>query len=164
MTPSKTTVFIVDDDPSVRKSLLRLIRSGGWRGEAFASAEEFLALPAFPGTGCLILDVCMPGMMGPELCDVMAARNITLPVIFLTGSAGFPEGIDPWGAGAVGFLVKPVEAEELMHVVRQTLKRHAAGQNDKHRPASLAGFQNEAAQTGVDSGGAAGLCLRAVQC
>ncbi len=147
MIRAETTVFIVDDDPSVRKSLLRLIRSGGWHGEAFASAEEFLALPPFSGTGCLILDVCMPGMMGPELCDVMAAKNITLPVIFLTGSAGFPEDIDPWSVGAEGFLVKPVEAEELMQVVRQALERHPA--------------QDE---TSVDSGHAAGLCLHAVQC
>ncbi len=148
MTHTKTTVFIVDDDPSVRKSLLRLIRSGGWHGEAYASAEEFLALPPFSGTGCLILDVCMPGMMGPELCEVMAAKNITLPVIFLTGSAGFPESINPWSAGAVDFLVKPVEAEELIQVVRQALERHAAAQDD----------------TSVDSGHAAGLCLHAVQC
>jgi two-component system, LuxR family, response regulator FixJ len=72
------TVFIVDDDPSVRKSLLRLIHSGGWHGEEFASAREFLAWPAFSGTGCLILDVRMPGMTGMELCGEMAARNITL--------------------------------------------------------------------------------------
>ncbi len=162
MTHTKTMVFIVDDDPSVRKSLLRLIRSGGWHGEAFASAQEFLALPAFSGTGCLILDVCMPGMMGPELCDVMAARNINLPVIFLTGSTGFPEGIDPWSSGAVGFLVKPVEAEELMQVVRQALERHAAAQDDKHRSGSLTGSHDEGEQFGVDSRLAADLCLHAV--
>ncbi len=161
MTRTETTVFIVDDDPSVRRSLLRLIRSGGWHGEAFASAQEFLALPAFSGTGCLILDVCMPGMMGPELCDVLAARNITLPVIFLTGSTGFPEDIDPWCAGAAGFLVKPVEAEELMQVVRQALERHAAAQNDKRRSGSL---NDEAEQFGVDSRHPADLCVHAVPC
>ncbi len=164
MTGTETTVFIVDDDPSVRKSLLRLIRSGGWHAEAFACAEEFLARPAFSGTGCLILDVRMPGMMGPELSIVMAARNITLPVIFLTGSAGLPEDTDPWSVGAVGFLVKPVDAEELLQTVRQALERHAAGQSNRHRPACFAESQNDVAQTGVDSEHAAGLCLHAVQC
>ncbi len=150
MTGAEPTVFIVDDDPSVRKSLLRLIRSGGWHGEALACAQDFLALPAFPETGCLILDVRMPGMMGPELCNVMAARNITLPVIFLTGSAGLPEDTNPWSTGAVDFLVKPVEAEELLQVVRRVLARHAAAQNHKYRPASLTRFRNEVAQMGAD--------------
>ncbi len=163
MTCTETTIFIVDDDPSVRKSLIRLIRSGGWHAEAFACAEEFLARPAFSGNGCLILDVRMPGMMGPELSAVMAARNITLPIIFLTGSAGLPDDIDPWSAGAVGFLVKPVDAEELLHAVRQAVERHAAAQNDDRRP-SFAGFDNEAAQTGVEPEHAAGLCLQPVQC
>lgn len=149
MTGTETTVFIVDDDPSVRKSLLRLIRSGGWHGEAFACAQDFLALPAFPETGCLILDVRMPGMMGPELCNVMAAKNITLPVIFLTGSAGLPEDVSPWSTGAVDFLVKPVEAEELLQAVRQALERLAAAQNHKHRPASLTGFHDEVVQMGM---------------
>ncbi len=140
MTGTDTTVFIVDDDPSVRKSLLRLIRFGGWHAEAFACAQEFLARPAFPGTGCLILDVRMPGMMGPELCNVLAARNVTLPVIFLTGSAGLPEDINPWSTGAVDFLVKPVDAEELLQAVRQVLEQPSAAQNQKREPGSLTGF------------------------
>ncbi len=150
MTGTETTIFIVDDDPSVRKSLLRLIRSGGWYAEAFACAEEFLARPAFSGTGCLILDVRMPGMMGPELSAVMAARNITLPVIFLTGSAGLPEDVNPWSAGAVDFLVKPVDAEELLQAVRQALEQQAAAQHDKHRPVSPTGFHCELVLAGQD--------------
>jgi len=128
MTRTDATVFVVDDDPSVRKSLLRLIRSGGWHGEAFASAQEFLARPAFSGTGCLILDVRMPGMMGPELCNMMAARNIALPVIFLTGHADIPEGVDAWNEGAVDLLVKPVDTEVLLQAIRLALERHAAAQ------------------------------------
>jgi FixJ family two-component response regulator len=129
MTMTAATVFIVDDDPSVRKSLLRLIRSGGWHGEAFASAHEFLARPAFSGTGCLILDVLMPGMMGTELCGVMAARNIALPVIFLTGSVDLPKGVDAWNEGAVGFLLKPVDADTLVQAIRKALEGHAAAYN-----------------------------------
>ncbi len=161
MTGTEATVFIVDDDPSVRKSLLRLVRSGGYHAEAFACAQDFLALPPVIGTGCLILDVRMPGMMGPELCSVMAAKNIHLPVIFLTGSAGLPEDINPWSTGAVDFLVKPVDAEELLQAVRKALERHASVQTDKYLPASLAGFHHEVVQIGVDSRHACELCILA---
>ncbi len=151
MTGTETTIFIVDDDPSVRKSLLRLIRSGGWHVEAFACAQEFLARPAFPGTGCLILDVRMPGMMGPELCNVLAARNVTLPVIFLTGSAGLPEDLDPWRAGAVNFLVKPVDAEKLLEAVRQALEQNATEQNDQR-----GSLQSESAVSVIDQRASSG--------
>ena len=151
MIGTETTVFIVDDDLSVRKSLLRLIRSGGFHAEAFACAQDLLALPAFPQTGCLILDVRMPGMMGPELCDVMAAKNIALPVIFLTGSAGLPEEFNMCSAGAVDFLVKPVDAEDLLQAVRQAVERHAAAKNHNHRPTSIDRFHSEIIQTDLDS-------------
>ncbi len=126
MISTDATVFIVDDDPSVRKSLLRLVRSGGWHGEAFASPQEFLARPAFSGIGCLILDVRMPGMMGPELCSVMAEKDISLPIIFLTGSVDLPKGVEAWNKGVVDFLVKPVNAETLMNSIRKALEGHKA--------------------------------------
>jgi len=132
MTGTDATVFIVDDDPSVRKSLLRLIRLGGWQGEAFASAQEFLARPAYSGTGCLLLDVRMPGMTGPELYNAMAERNIPLPVIFMTGHDDIPSGLDATSEGSVDFLVKPVDAEALLQAIRLALERHAAAQNRKH--------------------------------
>jgi FixJ family two-component response regulator len=131
VTKTDATVFIVDDDPSVRKSLLRLIRSAGWHGEAFASAGEFLARPAFSGPGCLILDVRMPGMTGPELRDAMAAQNISLPVIFLTGQADIPAGLEAWDGGVADFLVKPVDAEALWQAIRLALERYAAAQNHR---------------------------------
>jgi FixJ family two-component response regulator len=129
MTKTGATVFIVDDDPSVRKALLRLIRSSGWHGEAFASAEEFLARPAFSGIGCLILDVRMPGMMGPDLLDVMSAHNISLPVIFLSGHTDIPAGVDACNEGRANFLVKPVESKVLLQTIRHALERHSAAQN-----------------------------------
>ena len=69
------TIFVVDDDASMRKSLLWLLRSAGWRAEAFASAEDFLARPVWPGPGCLILDVRMPHLTGPQLRDQLAGRQ-----------------------------------------------------------------------------------------
>ena len=126
--PSPITVFIVDDDPSARKGLLWLVRSAGWRGEVFASAREFLARPAFSGTGCVILDVNMPGMTGLQLRDMMAERNISLPVVFLTGHGDVPMSVDAMKKGAVDFLQKPVNDEALLQAVHHAVERHAAAQ------------------------------------
>ena len=128
-TPSPPlTIFIVDDDPSARKGLLWLVRSVGWQGEAFASAREFLARPAFAGTGCVILDVRMPGMTGLQLRDSMAAQNISLPIVFLTGHGDLPMGVDAMKKGAVDFLQKPVNDEALLQAIHRAVERHAAAQ------------------------------------
>jgi RNA polymerase sigma factor (sigma-70 family) len=126
MSRPETTIFIVDDDPAVRRSLTRLVRSAGWNAETFASASEFLARPHFSGTGCVMLDVRMPKMTGPELHEHMAARKISLPVIFLTGHGDLPTGIDEMKKGAVDFLVKPVDGEALLQTIRLALDRHRA--------------------------------------
>jgi FixJ family two-component response regulator len=133
MTRTEATVFIVDDDQSVRKSLLRLVRSSGLQAEAFASAEEFLARPPFSGIGCLLLDVRMPGMLGPELRDLLIAQNNSLPIIFMSGHAEAPASILAWKEGVVDFLVKPVRAETLLQAIELGLERHAAAQNHKNQ-------------------------------
>lgn len=125
---SPITVFIVDDDPSAREGLLWLVGSAGWQGEAFASAREFLARPAFSGTGCVILDVSMPGMTGLQLRDLMAERNISLPVVFLTAHGDVPMSVDAMKKGAVDFLQKPVNDDELLEAVHHAVERHAAAQ------------------------------------
>jgi FixJ family two-component response regulator len=128
MNKMNATIFIVDDDPSVRKSLLRLIRSAGWQGEAFASAQEFLARAAFSGTGCVVLDVSMPGMTGPELRDWMTAQDVSLPIIFLTGHGDISTGVEAMKKGAVDFLQKPVNDEALLQAIRSAVQRHAVAQ------------------------------------
>ena len=125
---SPITVFIVDDDPSAREGLLWLVGSAGWQGEAFASAGEFLARPAFSGTGCVILDVSMPGMTGLQLRDLMAERNISLPVVFLTAHGDVPMSVDAMKKGAIDFLQKPVNDEALLQAVHHAVERHAAAQ------------------------------------
>ena len=130
MTPP-VTIFIVDDDPSARKGLVLLVRSAGWHGEAFASAREFLARPAFSGVGCVILDVRMPGMTGLELRDAMAAQNISLPIVFLTGHGDVPTGVDAMKKGAVDFLQKPVDDEALLEAIQRALEQHAAARNHR---------------------------------
>lgn len=125
---SAATVFIVDDDPSSRNGLVLLVRSAGWRCEAFASARDFLARPAFSGTGCLVLDVCMPGMSGLELRDLMAEKKASLPIVFLTGHGDVPMGVDAMKKGAIDFLQKPVDDESLLEAIRRAMERHAAAQ------------------------------------
>lgn len=122
------TIFVVDDDASLRQSLLWLLRSAGWRAEAFASAEEFLARPPFAGVGCLILDVRMPQMTGPQLRDRLTARSASLPVIFLTGHGEVVTGVDAMKKGAVDFLLKPCDDEVLLQAVASAVERHRAAQ------------------------------------
>ena len=119
------TIFIVDDDPSARNGLALLVRSAGWQCEAFASALEFLARPPFSGAGCLVLDVCLPGMTGIELRDLLAGDNKSLPIVFLTGHGDLPMGVDAMKKGAVDFLQKPVDDEALLEAIRRALERHA---------------------------------------
>ncbi|MHC1764477.1 MAG: response regulator transcription factor [Verrucomicrobiia bacterium] len=120
-----STIFIIDDDPSARKGLSLLVRSAGWKCEAFASARDFLARPAFSGTGCLILDVCMPGMSGLELRDSMATKDPLLPIVFLTGHGDVSIGVDAMKKGAVDFLQKPVSDESLLQAISCAVERHA---------------------------------------
>jgi len=122
------TIFVVDDDASLRKSLVWLLCSVGWHAEAFASAEEFLARPRFSGTGCLVLDVRMPDVTGPELRDRLAASHSMLPIIFLTGHGDVPTGVDAIKKGAVDFLLKPVDDEVLLQAIQRAVERHRAAQ------------------------------------
>jgi len=118
-------VFVVDDDPSVRGSLARLLGSAAWTVEVFSSAQEFLARPLFHGTGCVVLDVQMPGMRGPELYRTMRDAGLTLPVVYLTGHGDVTTGVDAMKQGAVDFLLKTVDGEVLLETIRRALEKHA---------------------------------------
>jgi FixJ family two-component response regulator len=120
------TIFVVDDDAAVRRSLMRLLRATGWNAEAFASAGEFLARAPLSGPGCVLLDVQMPGMSGLELHARMATAGISLPVVFLTGKGDIPMSVTAIKQGAVDFLVKPVAEEVLLRALDQAIKRQAA--------------------------------------
>ena len=116
-------VSIVDDDVSVGLSTRRLIRSFGFTAECFGSAEEFLASGHVERTGCLILDVRMPGIDGLELQRRLAADGRPIPIVFLTGRASDEEERQALQAGAVAFLRKPVGREPLLRVVRSIFER-----------------------------------------
>jgi two-component system response regulator FixJ len=115
------TVFVVDDDPAVRDSLERLLEAHGLQARAYDSAEAFLAAMHPTATGCLVLDVRLPGMSGPELQAALAARGVRLPIIFLTAQGDIPTSVRAVQAGAIDFLEKPVAGDLLVQRVRGAL-------------------------------------------
>ena len=123
MSEPEPTVFVVDDDPSVRRGLERLLRTAGHRVESFASAREFLERPEHEGPRCLVLDVRMPGQSGLDLHDRLVASGRDIPVIFITGHADVPMAVRAMKAGAVDFLSKPFDDAELLGAARQALDR-----------------------------------------
>jgi FixJ family two-component response regulator len=120
--PTNETVFLIDDDISVRDGLTALVESWGLAVRAFSSAREFLARESAESSGCIVLDVNMPGMNGLDLQREMNLTGIGLPVIFLTGHGDIPMTVQALKAGAIHFLTKPVREEELMAAIRQALE------------------------------------------
>jgi FixJ family two-component response regulator len=124
MTDSEAIVLVVDDDPSMLRSLGRLIKSAGFAVESFASAHEFLerCRPDIPG--CLVLDIHMPGVSGLDLQEELAAAGVDLPVIFLTGYGNVPASVRAMKAGAFDFLEKPVDDRALVDAIHQAVARN----------------------------------------
>jgi FixJ family two-component response regulator len=120
-----STVFVVDDDVSVRESLELLIRTAGWCPETFASAQEFLSHPRPIGPSCLVLDVTLPGLSGLELQEQLAERT-DMPIIFITGYGDVPMTVQAMKAGAVEFLTKPFNDTVLLHAIRGAIERSRA--------------------------------------
>lgn len=125
------TIFLIDDDLSVREGLTGLIESLGWSVQAFASAVEFLAVKPVEAAGCVVLDINMPGMNGLELQRQMDDRGIYLPVIFLTGYGDVPMTVHALKAGAVHFLSKPVGEDELMNAIRRALENDRKARSER---------------------------------
>src|SRR5262249_4695596 len=117
------TVLVVDDDPSVRRGLDRLLRSVGYRVETFGSARELLKRGRFDHAGCLLLDVRMPGQTGIELHEVLRAAGQTLPILFITGHGRPPMALPRMTAGSVDFLTKPFDEEAFLDAVQQAIAR-----------------------------------------
>jgi FixJ family two-component response regulator len=125
---SEAIVAIVDDDLSVRRGLERLLRSAGYRVEAFASAREFFARAGSLRLGCLVLDVSMPGQSGLHLHDALVAGGYQIPVIFITGHGDVATAARAMKAGAAEFLSKPFDDQVLLRAVEQ-----ATGKRDRRR-------------------------------
>jgi FixJ family two-component response regulator len=120
---SNAIVAIVDDDPSAREGLQSLIESAGWRAETFASAQEFLARPGAEAPSCLVLDLQLPGLSGLDLQKRMAEVGLKVPVVFLTGHGNIPTSVQAMKAGAVEFLTKPFDEEELLQAIQEAIER-----------------------------------------
>ena len=114
-------VYVVDDDEAVRDAVLMLLASGGFSGAGFPTAEDFLDSCDLCNPGCIVLDVRMPGMSGLELQRHLNSRDCLLPIIFVTGHGDIPMAVDAVKAGAVEFLLKPFDDEDLFQRVRQAL-------------------------------------------
>jgi FixJ family two-component response regulator len=123
MKDSEPIVFIVDDDESVRKALKRLIKSVGMNVETFTTAREFLSRQHYEGPSCLVLDIRMPGLSGLDLQQELAKAGITLPVIFITGHGNISMSVRAMKAGAVDFLEKPFDDQDLLDAIQQALER-----------------------------------------
>jgi FixJ family two-component response regulator len=127
ITGLQPTVFIIDDDASVRKSLSRLLRSAGFEVETFATAELFLEREHYDGIGCLVLDVRMPGISGIDLQDELSKADYSMPIVFITGHGNIPMGVQAMKKGAVDFLAKPFEDEEFLQAVREAIEKDTRG-------------------------------------
>jgi FixJ family two-component response regulator len=115
-------VVIVDDDPAVRRSLARLVATAGYQVEAVGSAAEFLARPAAAEPCCLVLDVRLPGLTGPELQQALAAQGRPLAVVFLSAHGDVSTSVRAMKDGAIDFLTKPVPAAELLGAIERAVQ------------------------------------------
>jgi FixJ family two-component response regulator len=123
MTEPNPTIFVIDDDASVRKSLSRLLRSADYRAETFASAEEFLGRDHYNGTGCLLVDVQMPGLSGMGLQEELNKADYHMPIIFISGHGNIPMSVEAMKKGAVDFLTKPFHDKELLQVIEKAIEK-----------------------------------------
>ena len=123
MTQATPMVFVVDDDPSVRRSLESLIDSAGWQTETFASAQEFLSHPRVRAPSCLVLDLALPGLNGLQLQKRVAVDRADMPIIFISGYGDVPMTVQAMKAGAIEFLTKPVHADVLLSAIQNALER-----------------------------------------
>ncbi len=139
MTSEGATVFIVDDDQSVRTALARLMRSASLHAETFASAKEFLERAHLDGPGCMVLDLSMPGSTGLDLQQDMAAADIDLPIVFLTGHGNVPSSVKALKSGAVDFLEKPVDEDRLLSAIKDAVEQDIRTRRDRDKLSKIQG-------------------------
>ncbi len=126
MSQAEPIVFVIDDDESVLRALERLVRSVGLSIETFLSADEFLNRELPDGPSCLVLDIRMPGLSGLELQDEFAKRGLEMPIIFITGHGTIPMSVRAMKAGAVDFIQKPFNDQELLDAVHKAIEQDRA--------------------------------------
>jgi FixJ family two-component response regulator len=137
MTDETPTVFVVDDDASVRESLRRLLASLGYSVRLFADARQFLEHLGSDAHGCLVLDVELPDLNGLEVQRQLAKVGSQLPIVFLTGHGDIPMSVKAIKAGAVEFLTKPFPQEQLVSAIRSALDADRASRGERNELAEL---------------------------
>ncbi len=144
MPHAEPVVYLVDDDDAMRDALELLLAAVGLRTASYASAEAFLADCDPSEPGCIVLDIRMPGMDGTDLQDMLAARQIGIPIVFLTGHGDMTTAVRGMRHGAVNFLAKPFKKDELLDSVREAISHDADARrrechrtDAQHRMASL---------------------------
>ena len=120
---SDASVYIIDDDPSVRTGLTRIVKAAGINVESFESAGAFLSSDKYKEHGCILLDVHMPEMTGPELQEKLIEAGSSMPIIFLSAHGDIPTTVKSLKKGAVDFLEKPVDQEDLMAAIQVSLEQ-----------------------------------------
>jgi FixJ family two-component response regulator len=137
MPDANPTVFVIDDDPHLRASVGRLLRSLGLDAQLFASISDFLKSDPPDGPTCLVLDVRLPGESGLDLQRELAAANREVPIIFITGHGDIPMSVQAMKGGAIEFLTKPFRDQELLDAVQLGLSRDRARREDEKALAAL---------------------------
>jgi FixJ family two-component response regulator len=136
----RPTVYVIDDDPLIRKSLECLFELEGISSRSFPSAEDFLRNCSADGHGCLLLDVKMPGLSGLQLQNELDALGILLPIIFMTGHGNIPMSVQAMRAGAVNFLQKPFDDSALLDAVREAMDQDARDGQERNALADACGL------------------------
>lgn len=131
------TAFLVDDDPGVLKALSRIVRTAGYETVSYSSAREFLRGHDPSTPGCAILDLTMPELDGLELQRHLTRAGDALPIIFLSGHADIPASVQAMKAGAVDFLVKPVDREKLLSAIAQAMARDSKARQARSERQSI---------------------------
>jgi FixJ family two-component response regulator len=137
--PTEPIVYVVDDDLSVRQALSSLIRSTGLRAETFASADEFLRHTRPDAPACLVLDVQLPDGSGLDVPRELAATEVPIPIIFITGHGTIPMSVRAMKAGALEFLTKPFREEDLIAAIQQALAHDRQARSERADLAELQG-------------------------
>ena len=137
MTEDQPTVFVIDDDASVRDAIQGVVRSVGLRAETFASTQDFMRKWPPEGPSCLVLDVRLPGLSGLDFQRQLSGANIQIPIIFLTGYGDIPMSVRAMKAGAVEFLTKPFRDQDLLDAIQQALDRDRTMRRQRSANAAL---------------------------
>ncbi|HEY0791433.1 MAG TPA: response regulator transcription factor [Chthoniobacterales bacterium] len=137
MSLGDSTVFVVDDDPSVRRALCSLFRSVGLRCELFESAKEFLKHKRPEVSSCIVLNVRLPGLSGLELQRQLADAGGEIPIVFITGHGDIPMSVHAMKAGAVDFLTKPFRDQQLLDAIQAAIARDATRREQRARTSAL---------------------------